>query len=47
METIKNVFTDVSWSPYAADIGIGLLSWLKAGDYDLRISGNISSRPRS
>ena len=28
METIKNVFTDVSWSPYAVGIGIGLLSWL-------------------
>lgn len=28
METIASVFTDVSWSPYAAGIGIGLLSWL-------------------
>lgn len=28
METISSVFTDTFWSPYAAGIGIGLLSWL-------------------
>ncbi len=28
METIASVLTDTSWSPYAAGIGIGLLSWL-------------------
>ena len=28
METIASVFTDTLWSPYAAGIGIGLLSWL-------------------
>jgi uncharacterized protein len=28
METIATVFTDPRWSPYAAGIGIGLLSWL-------------------
>lgn len=28
METFTSVFTDVYWSPYAAGIGIGILSWL-------------------
>ncbi|MCA1745884.1 MAG: YeeE/YedE family protein [Bacteroidales bacterium] len=28
METIVSVLTDLRWSPYAAGIGIGLLSWL-------------------
>lgn len=28
METITSVFTAVHWSPYAAGIGIGILSWL-------------------
>jgi uncharacterized protein len=28
METIASVFTDTYWSPYAAGIGIGILSWL-------------------
>ncbi len=28
METIASVFTSTSWSPYAAGIGIGVLSWL-------------------
>ena len=28
METIASIFTDPRWSPYAAGIGIGLLSWL-------------------
>ncbi len=28
METIASVLTDTGWSPYAAGIGIGLLSWL-------------------
>ena len=28
METITSIFTDTYWSPYAAGIGIGLLSWL-------------------
>lgn len=28
METVASVFTATSWSPYAAGIGIGLLSWL-------------------
>lgn len=28
METIINIFTEPGWSPYAAGIGIGLLSWL-------------------
>ena len=28
METIVSVLTDIRWSPYAAGIGIGLLSWL-------------------
>ena len=28
METITSVFTDTFWSPYAAGIGIGILSWL-------------------
>ena len=27
METISSVFTDPYWSPYAAGIGIGILSW--------------------
>ena len=28
MESIASVFTDTYWSPYAAGIGIGILSWL-------------------
>lgn len=28
METIASIFTDIRWSPYAAGIGIGILSWL-------------------
>jgi len=28
METIASIFTDTKWSPYAAGIGIGILSWL-------------------
>lgn len=28
METIVSVLTDIRWSPYAAGIGIGLISWL-------------------
>jgi len=28
METIASILTDTRWSPYAAGIGIGLLSWL-------------------
>ena len=28
METVASVFTATNWSPYAAGIGIGLLSWL-------------------
>jgi len=28
METLIAFFTDVSWSPYAAGTGIGVLSWL-------------------
>ncbi|MEX2490569.1 MAG: YeeE/YedE thiosulfate transporter family protein [Nitrospirales bacterium] len=28
METITSVFTATYWSPYAAGIGIGILSWL-------------------
>jgi uncharacterized protein len=28
METILSAFTDPYWSPYAAGIGIGILSWL-------------------
>jgi uncharacterized protein len=28
METMMAFFTDVSWSPYVAGIGIGVLSWL-------------------
>ena len=28
METIVSVLTDTFWSPYAAGIGIGILSWL-------------------
>ncbi len=28
METIASVFTATNWSPYAAGIGIGILSWL-------------------
>jgi uncharacterized protein len=28
MNTLVSVFTDVYWSPYAAGIGIGILSWL-------------------
>lgn len=28
METITSVFTDITWSPYAVGIGIGILSWL-------------------
>lgn len=28
METMASVFTDIYWSPYAAGIGIGVLSWL-------------------
>jgi uncharacterized protein len=28
METIASVLTDTFWSPYAAGIGIGVLSWL-------------------
>ena len=28
MDTIVSVFTDTYWSPYAAGIGIGILSWL-------------------
>jgi hypothetical protein len=28
METVASILTDTYWSPYAAGIGIGLLSWL-------------------
>jgi|LFRM01.1.fsa_nt_gb uncharacterized membrane protein YedE/YeeE len=28
METIASILTDTQWSPYAAGIGIGILSWL-------------------
>lgn len=28
METITSILTDTYWSPYAAGIGIGILSWL-------------------
>jgi len=28
MEAIFSIFTDAHWSPYAAGIGIGVLSWL-------------------
>jgi uncharacterized protein len=28
MESLVSVLTDIRWSPYAAGIGIGLLSWL-------------------
>lgn len=28
METVLTFLSDVSWSPYAAGIGIGILSWL-------------------
>ncbi len=28
MESLTSVFTDTFWSPYAAGIGIGILSWL-------------------
>ena len=28
METLASILTDTRWSPYAAGIGIGLLSWL-------------------
>jgi hypothetical protein len=32
METIASILTDSEWSPYAAGIGIGILSWLSFFD---------------